>query len=106
MDLPENWNSYGSKRVDPAIARQASDLLVQLAQPETPEPAIVPTQRGGIQIEWHDRGIDLEINLLSPQEMDVSFDDEQDGEEWERKLHYPDIGPLTRAVTKFSNRKP
>lgn len=105
VDLPENWNSYGSRRIDPEIARQASRLLVQLAQPDTPEPSVVPTRRGGVQIEWHDRGIDLEINLVSPKEMHVSFEDGPDDEEWEQELSYPDIDPLTQAITKLSNRK-
>ncbi len=105
VDLPENWNSYGAKRVDPAIARQASDLLVQLAHPEMPEPAVVPTRCGGIQIEWHDRSIDLEINLGPRGEMHVSFEDEQNGEEWEQELSCPNIEILTRAVAKLLQRK-
>src|SRR5439155_24397223 len=61
--LRDGWDG-GSAR---AIDRQAVDVglhvLSQLLQPWSPAPAVVPTAAGGLQFEWHDQGIDLEIGV-------------------------------------------
>jgi hypothetical protein len=32
----------------------------------TPTPTVVPTTRGGIQLEWHTHGLDIEIYIYAP----------------------------------------
>jgi hypothetical protein len=44
---------------------------------------VVPTARGGIQLEWHTRGIDLEIELAVPEGIHVLYEDAAGEEEWE-----------------------
>ena len=67
--LPPNWDSYGATPVAPEVAARAAELLIGLVQPETPRPAVVPTVRGGVQIEWHVQGVDLEIDVLSSEQL-------------------------------------
>ena len=50
-DLPLNWDSYGS----PKIGEGALKVLQGLQ--------VVPTSPGGIQVEWHCNGYDLEIEF-------------------------------------------
>ena len=90
--LPDNWNSYGAKRIQPELAEAAVHLLFKIVQPETPRPEVVPTTAGGIQIEWHVRGIDLEIKILSQERLDVSFEDLGSGQEWSRELSLAELG--------------
>src|SRR5438132_11999136 len=73
--LPDNWNSYGAKRIQPELAEAATRLLSKIVQPETPKPEVVPTTEGGLQIEWHIRGIDLEIKIISQEKFGVPFED-------------------------------
>jgi hypothetical protein len=103
-DLPADWDSYGARRVAPEIALKAAELLAHLARPETPRPAVVPTVRGGVQIEWHLPGVELELDFLSPGRLSVSFEPEQPGEGWERELTFRDLGPLQGAVAELSHR--
>jgi len=63
--LPQNWNSYGSLPIKPATIRRAFQFMVHALPLQAPAPAIVPTPSGGIQLEWHQDGIDLEIELLA-----------------------------------------
>ncbi|MEQ1570315.1 MAG: hypothetical protein ABMA64_32070 [Myxococcota bacterium] len=63
LDLPENWNSYRSRRVDETLLKDALELLARLLTPDVAVPDVVPTARGGIQIEWHTPNEDLEIEV-------------------------------------------
>jgi len=84
--LAENWDSYGGRPVNPHCAATAISLLLNILEPNMPEPAIVPTNRGGLQIEWHRDGVDIEIEVQSPSRLYVAFEDENTGEEWEKQI--------------------
>lgn len=63
--LREGWNSYSAKPVSGEAVQAAITFLVEaaLATPTVAAPAVVPTVRGGLQLEWHRRGVDLEIEF-------------------------------------------
>jgi hypothetical protein len=86
LTLPRDWDSYGGWPVDPACAWAAWQLLLTLMIENTPVPTLVPTSRGGVQIEWHAKGIDLEIEVLTPGEFIVSFEDAVTGQAWEKNV--------------------
>jgi hypothetical protein len=103
--LPENWNSYQAKRTDQATAQAAIELLVEIVQPNTPRPEVVPTAAGGVQVEWHIHGIDLEINVRSQEQLGVAFEDLASGEEWSRECNFSDLGVIAQVVPKLSGQK-
>ena len=82
--LPSNWNSYGAKPVRPEIAAATIVLLLNLLEPDDPVPSVVPTSRGGILLEWHEAGVDLEVDIRSPSWIHVSLEDDQHCEEVDR----------------------
>src|SRR5437870_11865156 len=65
LSLPPGWNSYSAKPIDHQNARQAIRLLAEFLKPNTPPPSVVPTVRGGIQLDWHTRGVNVEIYVES-----------------------------------------
>jgi hypothetical protein len=77
LDLPENWDLQGAARIDRAVIPTVLRLLTDAASPNMPVPDLVPTVEGGIQVEWHTRGIDLEIEAARPDELIVVFEDHQ-----------------------------
>src|SRR5438105_15964849 len=83
LDLPQNWDSYGAPQVAPAAAAAALNLLLDLMPPTAPAPQIIPLADGGVQLEWHMGGIDLEVALRASGETFVLFEDLRTGEEWE-----------------------
>ena len=85
LPLPQDWDSYGGLPVAPANVWAAWHVLTRLMREQLPLPALVPTRRGGVQIEWHRRGIDLEIEVLAAGRLLVSFEDAHSGESWERE---------------------
>jgi len=66
LNLPPNWDSYGALPIDSGCAEFALSILIQIMGDPTPPPSIVPTVSGGVQLEWHMKGIDLEIEVSSP----------------------------------------
>jgi hypothetical protein len=93
LTLPRDWDSYGARPVDPACAWAAWQVLLALLVEDTPVPSLVPTSRGGVQIEWHGKGIDLEIEVVKPEEFIVSFEDAVTGQAWEKNVR-DDAGEL------------
>jgi len=64
---------------------QAVEFLLRVALPHVPPPAIVPLSDGGIQLEWHEGGVDLEISF-SDLEPGVYVEDRDSGEAAELPL--------------------
>ncbi len=63
-------------------------------------PFVVPTSGGGIQFEWHTRGIDLEVEVVQPGRIVALFADSRTGEEWEEETK--DFSLLREALQKIS----
>lgn len=61
LTLPENWDSYGAAPIVPTIINEALSLMNGLLGPTSPAPRVVPLSSGGLQLEWHRKGMDLEI---------------------------------------------
>jgi hypothetical protein len=66
LELPAGWNSYNAKPIRKENVTFAVDLLSRLMHENTPGPSVVPKVRGGVQLEWHTRGVNLEISIDSP----------------------------------------
>jgi hypothetical protein len=97
--LEENWNSYGAKRVAPAAIVAALVLVDRTMGSTTPAPAVVPTVRGGVQLEWHVGSADLEVAVSPEGRYSVFFADAATDTEWER-----DFGSPPEHVREILNR--
>jgi hypothetical protein len=84
LNLETGWNSYQAQPVETQNVIRSITLLSDLLDDTTPTPQIVPTVRGGVQIEWHRNGLDLEI-LVSRGTEDF-FIDRPDAEPQEYQL--------------------
>ncbi|MHB1034035.1 MAG: hypothetical protein ACYC35_11660 [Pirellulales bacterium] len=102
-NLEENWDSYGARPIDPRCAVATADLLLSLLDATTPKPFIVPTTRGGIQLEWHRAGADLEIRIESPARWNVYFEDQREGGEKEMTLT-GNLGPLRQLLKRLGEQ--
>jgi hypothetical protein len=60
--------------------------LHELGRTGAPRPTIVPTVRGGVQFEWHTQGLYLEIELSTPEQASIFFEDAKESREWEADL--------------------
>ncbi len=64
LSLGEDWNGYGENAITTQAVVRTVSLLTQVAM-KGPEPAVVPMPDGGIQIEWHYGGTEIEIEVPS-----------------------------------------
>lgn len=101
LDLETGWDSYcaTAPRLDAVAA--AYELVMMLASIQTPPPQAVPTIRGGVQLEWHDRGIDLEVEVHSPFRFEVFYQNARTGEVREEDL-MTDLRPLRNWIELLS----
>lgn len=99
LALPSDWDSYGAKPVDPQLALTALKLLGRVMHNDSPSPSVVPTSSGGLQLEWHARGIDVEVAIASPHDVHLSFEDASGA--WEKRLSN-DLSPLAKAIAQIS----
>jgi len=101
LRLRPDWDTYGapSPRYDAAMF--ALTLLDGIMRPDTPEPSVVPTPNGGVQLEWHETHVDLEIHVLAPYEGDVWWKDHGTGVEHAVDLSQ-DITVLQQAIGRMS----
>lgn len=68
LELPPGWNSYNARPIRKENVNFAINLLGRTMRADTPVPSVVPMVRGGVQLEWHTGGINLEISIYSPNE--------------------------------------
>ncbi len=67
LELPGGWNSYNASPIRKENVNFSVDLLSRLMRVDTPAPQVVPKVRGGVQLEWHTRGVNIEIDIESPE---------------------------------------
>lgn len=103
MNLPPGWDGYGGEPVPVDIASFAAQLLIETLDPEGPCPQIVPLSYGGVQIEWHELTLDLEIEVVAPHEIIVSYEDATTGDEDEFRLS-TDVYRLAALLGELTTR--
>ncbi len=86
LQLPSGWDGHQADRVSRTIVDYACNLIPRLVGSGVPPPFIAPLAFGGLQIEWHRKGWDLEIEIHAPGKLYVYCREVATGAEWEREL--------------------
>lgn len=102
--LPVNWDSYGGLPLSPEMHAAARFLVEQIAEPGLPEPSIVPTSNGSVQLEWHGDAIDLELRLVSPTVYEMYFENGRSGAPPTDQVLRYDLTPLRNALAELRAR--
>lgn len=79
LELEPAWDGSRGKPLSVEAAGVAVQILIDVIPIERPSPQLVPLPSGGIQIEWHVAGNDLEIEIDAKGELHilaVTVDDE------------------------------
>ena len=102
--LGDGWDSYRGSPINPRAAEAVLSVLTGVADWDTPEPSVVPTSIGGVQVEWHRNGLDLELEVMpSGDAFGLFFCDAGTGHEEEREL-VADLGPFAEALQVLTQR--
>ena len=62
LSLGDDWDGYGAKATHEGAVKRAVAVLNTVC-PAGPEPWVVPTSDGGVQIEWASNGLEIEIEV-------------------------------------------
>lgn len=98
--LRDNWDSYGASRPSINSAVDLVSVLGAVMAVDTPAPSIVPSPLGHFQAEWHRNGVDLEVEVVSPTKILVSYSDAINC--WDRELKF-DFTLLVQAVRRVGH---
>ena len=63
-NLPDDWDGYGSSKIQPNALTTAFHLVLAIQVEEPPTPHISPVPGGGIQLEWQASTRELELEIL------------------------------------------
>jgi hypothetical protein len=103
--LPAGWDSYGAPPLRRDAGHFALEILHGVMRPRTPAPQVVPSSAGGIQLEWHEKGIDLELHITAPYQWDLWFQDHQDPNSQPISLELTDdFSELKRPIALLTTR--
>src|SRR2546428_9350746 len=61
FSLLPGWDTYNGKPITAESAEAAVGFMTRFLEPKTTAPWIVPLADGGLQLEWHENGVDLEV---------------------------------------------
>lgn len=105
LQLPPDWDGQSAPVVRRDAAMFVLEVLGKVMQPHTPLPQVVPSSVGGIQIEWHEAGIDLEFHIAAPYECELWFEDHQSGcQPVSLEMNTADFTALRDAVSTLTKR--
>ena len=64
LNLKTNWNGHGAGPVSPRAADCARAMWAALEGIGMKPPQLVPLDGGSLQMEWHEGGFDIEIQIM------------------------------------------
>lgn len=103
LSLPRGWNSYNARPIDPQSVADALNLLHGVMPPSAPVPIVTPTNGGGILLEWHTRGMDIELSPLPNETYSLYWRDLRAGDENEIE-DASDVTPLAALLQMLTDR--
>jgi hypothetical protein len=103
LNLEPGWNSHAAAPPSLAAAEASLDVLVMAVGLAAPAPSLVPLSTGGLQLEWHIGGVDLEAAIEQDGTLAVLYEDSRTGEQWEREFDR-DIAPLLPSLEVLAQR--
>jgi hypothetical protein len=89
VKMQPGWDSYSAPRIGWDTGMFALSILHEVMRTRTPIPQVVPSGAGGVQFEWHQKGIDLELHIAGPYECELWFEDH----------HHPQQSPVSLELT-------
>jgi hypothetical protein len=83
LRLRPGWDTYVARPVARRNVQGALHFLLRVMAADTPSPTIVPVSDGGVQLEWHREGLDVEVLFSGEEDDGLYCHDVATGQEWE-----------------------
>lgn len=102
VELPHGWDSYSGKPLRHDTGMFVLQLMNGMMGPSIPSPYLVPVSNGGVQIEWHQNGFDIELYVAAPYDCELTVHDHDSGTTRTYQLS-SDFGALKDALRQLVN---
>jgi hypothetical protein len=99
--LPFGWDAFGAGPIRRDVLWFALWLLDSAMLDDTSPPHITPMSHEGIMLEWHRKGISLEIEIERPGEAHISYEDPATGADGSWTIG-TDVSSLTTAIDRIT----
>jgi hypothetical protein len=99
--LADGWDSYGGKPLRSDTGMFALQVLSSVMNEFVPIPSVVPIATGGVQFEWHENNLDIELYIAAPNDSELTVIDHLDGGNVEVTHVRTDLSPLSKSVAKL-----
>jgi hypothetical protein len=102
--LGPNWDGYGAPPTKWDAGMFALNVLDQVMSERTPIPQVVPSSTGGVQLEWHERQMDIELHVDAPYACELWVRDLRSGRQDISIEISDDFSELQRAISTLTRR--
>jgi hypothetical protein len=82
-ELPAGWDSRRAAPIERTAMVGALEIMAEVMGEYGPLPAIVPTVDGGVLLEWHRGGLELEIEVEPTGEAYAMFQTSEGSRAWD-----------------------
>jgi hypothetical protein len=83
LSLARGWDTYDGAPVSTRSVDRALAFLFAFLEPSSPTPSVVPLSDGGVQVEWHRGGLDIEVTFSPREAPELYVRDLETGNEWD-----------------------
>jgi hypothetical protein len=101
--LSIGWDGYMGCPVSRANARLTTQLLDCLYVDGMLLPSVVPGSDGSVQVEWYRNKCDIELDVLGPQNVVATMNDQLTGDTTEVEIVNDDFTQLVSWVSRIVN---
>jgi hypothetical protein len=99
--LQPGWDTYYGRQITVDSAEAALSFASTYLEPETVDPWLVPLADGGLQLEWHENGVDLEVAFPETDDPELYALDLDTGDELTADPRSIDPADLQDVLTKL-----
>ena len=82
-ELDAGWDSYGALPTTTSSMTEAMRFVAAFLTDDSPTPSVVPLSDGGVQLEWHRGGVDIEAAFRTDDPPQLYLHDHETDEEHE-----------------------
>jgi hypothetical protein len=102
LALAPGWNSHAAAVVPGRAAATLIEIVGATFDDDTPAPFVTPLASGGLQMEWHEPDLEVEVAIDSTGAAHVWYEDARGSEEGEftEREHFPRLGLIVAELTR------
>jgi hypothetical protein len=82
-ELPAGWDSRRAAPIERTAIIGALQIMAEVMERSGPLPAIIPTVEGGVLLEWHRVGLEMEIEVEPTGDAYVMFQTTEGSKSWD-----------------------